>query len=98
MTVAETRYGRRGGGWLPSSSAAELPADRPRAAPVDRSAPFHPDAIARARAREQRREVTAEDVAAVWAGRARMALARQAAGQPLDDIDRQAITRQESTP
>lgn len=36
-----------------------------------------------------------DDLDAVWAGRARMAHARQAAGVPLDDIDRQAITRRE---
>jgi hypothetical protein len=34
-----------------------------------------------------------EDLAAVWAGRARMARARRNTGQPLDDIDRQALAR-----
>ena len=34
-----------------------------------------------------------EDLAAIWAGRARMARARRSTGQPLDDIDRQALTR-----
>lgn len=34
----------------------------------------------------------AEDLAAVWAGRRRMAAAREAAGKPLDDVDRAALT------
>jgi hypothetical protein len=33
------------------------------------------------------------DVADTWAGRARMAAARLAAGRLLDDLDRQALTR-----
>lgn len=32
-----------------------------------------------------------DDLAAVWAGRRRMATARQAAGQPLDATDHQAL-------
>lgn len=35
----------------------------------------------------------AERTADCWEGRARMAAARQAAGVPLDDIDRQALAR-----
>jgi hypothetical protein len=31
------------------------------------------------------------DIAEIWAGRARMARARQAAGRPLDRLDRQAL-------
>ncbi len=38
-----------------------------------------------------------DDLAAVWAGRARMAAARRAAGQPLDTVDHLALTRQEHT-
>lgn len=34
-----------------------------------------------------------EDLAAIWAGRARMARARRNTGQVLDDIDRQALAR-----
>lgn len=33
----------------------------------------------------------AEDLTAVWAGRRRMAVAREAAGTPLDDVDRDAL-------
>lgn len=33
------------------------------------------------------------DLEQVWAGRARMARARKAAGVPLDDTDRQALNR-----
>jgi len=53
----------------------------------------HPDRIAEDRARDQRREVTDADVAAVWAGRRRMAAARLDAGIDLDDLDRQALDR-----
>lgn len=117
MTVAETRYGRRGGGWLPPSSAHELPSDRARPVRFDSARRAHPEEIARGRAHASPARRTAHKcattadppgpcdcppelgaLAEVWAGRARMALARQAAGQPLDDIDRQAITRQEPTP
>lgn len=65
---------------------------------------FHPDSIAhdRAHARlcggrhdddECPAVVDPDDLAQVWAGRARMAAARHAAGVELDDIDRQALDR-----
>ena len=34
-----------------------------------------------------------DELAGIWAGRARMAAGRRAAGRPLDDIDRQALAR-----
>jgi hypothetical protein len=69
---------------------------------------FHPDAIAAARAHE--RECTRnhapgetcpaqpdpDDLAQLWAGRARMAAARRDADIPLDDIDREALRRTRS--
>lgn len=66
---------------------------------VDQSRRAHPDVIADDRARQRRGVPDPADHTAVWAGRARMAAARQAAGQPLDHIDRQALTlaRQENT-
>lgn len=39
-----------------------------------------------------------DDLAAVWAGRARMARARRNTGQPLDDMDRQALAHADDTP
>jgi hypothetical protein len=74
--------------------------------PVDLSRLFHPDTIAATRAHQHhcgtRAHPTGEtcpaqpdpaDVAGIWAGRARMAAARRAAGVPLDDLDRQALVR-----
>jgi hypothetical protein len=75
-------------------------------APADLSRLFHPHTIAATRAHQHhcgtRTHPLGEtcparpdpaDVAEVWTGRARMAAARRAAGQPLDDLDRQALTR-----
>ena len=39
---------------------------------------------------------TPDGLAAVWAGRARMAIARRDAGRPLDDADLEALRRQET--
>lgn len=75
----------------------------------DRSRLFHPETIATTRAHQRatagacpaktdRAEPCAcrpdpDDLAEVWAGRARMARARKAAGAPLDDIDREALAQ-----
>jgi hypothetical protein len=68
---------------------------------------FHPDAIAASRAHDRycaRGHAPGEpcpappdpdDLAQIWAGRARMAAARRAAGAPLGDIDREALRRAE---
>jgi hypothetical protein len=74
----------------------------------------HPERIARARAHSARhRGACANDrdraepcdcapfpagLAALWAGRARMAAARAAAGRPLDDLDREALAEPGDTP
>jgi hypothetical protein len=74
--------------------------------PVDLSRLFHPETIAATRAHQRHcggrthphgevcpARPDPEDLAAIWAGRARMAAARRAAGRPLDDLDRQALVR-----
>jgi hypothetical protein len=79
-------------------------------APVALSRLFHPDTIAATRAHQRHcgsrthpvgetcpARPEPDDIAAVWAGRARMAAARRAAGQPLDDLDRQALARLDDT-
>jgi hypothetical protein len=75
--------------------------------PVDLARLFHPDTIAAARAHERSctgkhrkdetcpAQVNASDLAAIWAGRARMARARRTAGQPLNDVDLEALRRAE---
>jgi hypothetical protein len=117
VSATTIRYGRRGGGWLPSGPAqgpAEPPDARSAAAAARallrvRGLWFHPERIARAHAHTHRhRGVCANDTdrtapcdcapdpvvqAELWAGRARMAAARAAAGQPLDDTDRTALAR-----
>jgi hypothetical protein len=113
VSATTIRYGRRGGGWLPTRSARTAANQPSQARPVDLGRLFHPEAIARTRAHQRRhpgacaadRDRTAgcdclphpADLAAVWAGRARMAAARAAAGQPLDDLDRQALHHQGAT-
>lgn len=104
-SARDLRYGRRGGGWAEGPPRA-LPDGWTPPAARDHRAQFHPDNIARDRAhantpscpandRNQPEPCTCQpdpdDLAAVWAGRARMAAARKAAGKPLDDIDRQAL-------
>jgi hypothetical protein len=74
--------------------------------PVDRTRLFHPETIATARAHDRDwpeskhrcdKPCTAKadpaDTDALWAGRARMATARLAAGVPLDDLDHEALRR-----
>jgi hypothetical protein len=75
--------------------------------PIDTARLFHPDTIAAVRAHDRhcagkhRRgetctaQVDPDDLAALWAGRARMARARRAAGQPLNDVDHEALRRAE---
>jgi hypothetical protein len=73
---------------------------------LDRQAPLHPRAIATTRAHRRTPTCPArgnkapgpctctpdpDDLAEVWAGRARMARARQAAGRPLNRLDREAL-------
>lgn len=85
-------------------SADPTPRRRSRPGPLTR-----PDEIARDRVHRERaagscavdRDKTAAcdcrpgkgEVAAAWAGRARMAAARQAAGAVLDEVDREALDR-----
>jgi hypothetical protein len=74
--------------------------ERPRVE-LDPERLFHPETIARARAHDRScrhgrndpcpAEPDPADLAAIWAGRARMARARRAAGAPLSDLDRQAL-------
>lgn len=75
----------------------------------DQLSPFHPEAIATARAHQRAAAADcpaktdrsepcvcrpdSDDLAEVWAGRARMARARQVAGVALDDVDREALAR-----
>jgi hypothetical protein len=68
---------------------------------------FHPDVVARSRAHERHcrdeaahkgdepcpAEADPDDLEAIWAGRARMAWARVAAGVAVDRIDQEAIER-----
>jgi hypothetical protein len=74
--------------------------------PPDLSRLFHPDSIAATRAHARqcdarthpvgeacRARPDLNDLAAIWASRARMAGARRAAGQSFDDLDRQALAR-----
>ena len=73
--------------------------------PVDRTRTFHPETIATQRAHDRdcagphkRNEPCPAhpdpvDLADVWAGLARMARARQAAGQRLRTVDREALDR-----
>jgi hypothetical protein len=74
--------------------------------PPDLSRLFHPETIAASRAHQRHcggrahqpgdacsARPDSADVAEVWAGRARMAAARRAAGQPLDHVDHQALAR-----
>jgi hypothetical protein len=112
MTVAETRYGRRGGGWLPAPPTTPAQDHQPRP-PLDLTRRSHPSAIAVDRAHRRTSRCPARgkgkgtedctciadpaDLTAVWAGRARMARARTAAGRPLDRLDHEAIRRQETT-
>lgn len=72
---------------------------------LDQTLLFTPETVCATRAHEQQcagrhpdgepctAVPTAADVAAVWAGRARMAEARVAAGRPLDANDRRALDR-----
>jgi hypothetical protein len=78
---------------------------------LDRAAHLHPQAIARDRAHQRTPTCPARkpqggectcaydplDLADVWAGRARMARARTAAGLTLNRLDREALQRQETT-
>jgi hypothetical protein len=74
--------------------------------PADLSRLFHPETIAATQAHRRHcggrhhppgdecpARPNPEELADIWAGRARMAAARLAAGRPLDDIDRQALAR-----
>lgn len=76
----------------------------------DQTSLFHPDTIATSRAHAASPHCPAhrtknpgvcrcspdpDDLAAVWAGRYRMARARRAAGRPLDPTDLEAIARHE---
>jgi hypothetical protein len=103
---AARRYGNRGGGWLPAPARVPSGSLGPFTPPAEWST--HPDDIARRRAHGRRPCVIAPgtpcvcrpdpaDLAEVWSGRARMAAARRDAGRPLDDIDRQALRRLDTT-
>lgn len=107
--TASVRFGRRGGRWAARSTGSLAELRRryaegwPSRVEVD---PFSVEAICAARAHEQQcggahkdgapctAVPTPEDVDAVWAGRARMAAARRAAGLLLNSTDREALARQ----
>ena len=77
---------------------------------IDRAARLHPRAIALDRAHQRTPTCPARkpkggectcaydplDLADVWAGLARMATARRAAGAPLNRLDHEALQRQET--
>ena len=97
MTATDARYGRRGGGWVPSKPPRESKPRssqrRARCAVCDRL--FWPGSIrptpricGRLRCR-MIHDWGSDD----WAGRARMARARERADVELDDLDRQALDR-----
>lgn len=104
-------YGRRGGRWAHAETGhlveAVRAAKNPRRRAVDLARRAHPEELARARAhgRDCRHRpdepCTARpderDLDELWAGRARMATARAAAGVDLDRIDREALYRQGAT-
>lgn len=77
-SVAETRYGRRGGGWLPKESKRRDTGrrDRRSSKPMTRAELW-----------------PAPTTAAGWEARARMAHGRVAAGAHLDDIDRASLAK-----
>lgn len=92
MTARDIRYGRRAGRWADGSSAdkvlEELAAMRERTIAAHKrdpkkNPPWPSLAV------DVREPKTDEE----WAGRARMARARQAAGVHLDHLDRVALRR-----
>lgn len=95
-STADLRYGRRGGRWAPQPAAAPARPAKPRTVGTyDWRHRSHPDVIADDRARQRGGAPDPADHAEVWAGRARMASARRAAGVHLDEADRLALDLQE---
>lgn len=93
----DLRYGRRGGRWAEGTGSLEaleeIAALRARTIDAHRrdpkkNPPWPSHDV------EDRAPKTAEE----WQGRARMARARQAAGVPLDHVDRMALHRTEGDP
>jgi hypothetical protein len=104
------RWADRGAGQLVDELRAlrrQLEAAGEWPEPVDFGRLFHPETIAAARAHERScsskhskgedcpARVDPDDLAALWAGQARMARARRAAGQLLNAIDVEALDRAE---
>jgi hypothetical protein len=103
----DIRYGRRGGGWIdkPRRPAPVRQRATRAAAVLEPEVLFHPDTIAARRAHDRHctsahkdgepcpAVVDPDDLAELWAGRARMARARRAAGQPRDRLDLAALDR-----
>jgi hypothetical protein len=102
----DIRYGRRGGRWVDEPRRL-VPIDDTEgervAVVLDPEVLFDPATIAAQRAHDRQchkdhadgapcpPDIDPDDLAAVRAGRARMARARQAAGQPLTSLDRVAL-------
>lgn len=96
-STAETMFGRRGGGWLPKTTAHEPPAPpRPTTDPDCRTcgAPYsaHTGRLCRA-CNTPIEHHTPEYEAACWEGRARMAAAKIAAGGEPNAVDTEALER-----
>lgn len=98
-SVAETRYGRRGGGWLPRDTSRAQAEPAPPKDPVcsicgakysDHSGDTCPACL---QAVEH-----CTDPAACWEGKARMAHARRDAGRPLTAVDQLALRRHPTRP
>lgn len=94
-SVAETVYGRRGGGWAPAKPTAPPVPPKPVA---DRRCGVCALALSEHTAGECRvcraaLEHHDQGDGDCWAGRARMAAARRSAGVELDDVDREALRR-----
>ena len=94
-SLAETVYGRQGGGWLPKETKPRSDA-QPVADRDCRTCGLAVSAHTRTLCRSCSAPIehhTAEYAAECWAGRARMADAKRHAGGHLNDVDIEALRR-----